>query len=404
MSCLDPQEIEVTIDLEEWHTFETWYESRTGQSSLVQICRMVNYILPIFDRPAISFHRIGTTTTDTVLAGVDYDGNPTWNPLYDFRTILDRCIDAVYEILAIDEVSEDCIIRYPTDRTSVLTAFNLAVAGLNVELKEDWQQYIEAIRTALETVSASNITIPGMPTTTLSIVSFSDHARESTYTYGMHESSSVYTVHISQDEWTFDWGLPDEGQKNPYSAIDSSCGSTTISGVTTNSGWVGAHFISGDNGGGGNSNSVLVGTEPDRYMNTRWFSAGGDEATFCESPLAGMGWRKYTTSTVTFRVVRVGDAEVIAATDGLSVEWHITASNLSVSVSFSASSGSFSWPVGVTTVDVVITTTLVDPGITDNEWPEDFDDHKCYPVFHLDTTGYEVCLDGCGDYVNPSEE
>lgn len=407
MSCLEEQEVTVVIELPEWHEFETWYESRTGQSSFMQLCRVINYLLGIYDRDLITFYRVGSNPGDTDFAAVNYEANATWNPLYDIQSILTECKQAVTDILNAEDPSSDCTIRMVTDRSSIIAIYNAAVAGLNLALKEDWLPLLTAMRNALEGISISTQTILAMDEAYLSISSSGSVTADNILKIRVGQNDPTCLTEIDGPGATIRWQVDYGGalEKNPYSARADSCGlevEDTDFAMTTGKG-VGAFFRKA-----GNDQTAGDGS----YSWTNWSPSDlvAEGTPFCESlvggddgasPISAAGWVEQYELTTAFYVSRAAFSDnALEATDGLLVEWHIEKSNADIGCTFTPSSGSFNWGIGEEIKRIEVVTTLTDADLTDSEWPGT--PATCLPVFVLDTETHTVCVNACGDYVNPS--
>lgn len=142
---------------------ETPWDSRSGQSPLCELCRMVNDRLTALHQSAFSFTRIGAAPTDTALGDVDYAGTPTWNPAGDFRTILAECHTKISAMLNPEGFTFGGMVntsgyrwRY-NNAATVKSTYDGAMAGKLTTLQEDWKPIIEAMRAALESLSGAEV-------------------------------------------------------------------------------------------------------------------------------------------------------------------------------------------------------------------------------------------------------
>lgn len=149
MSCTFAPEVS-TLVLEEWHDFISPWDSLTGRSPLMQVCRMINAARASLYLDPYSFHRVGTDCLDTDLAIIDYELNPTWNPVYDFAQILSQAVSQ-YNALTngVYYLGTGCKKRRYFDSFPSITG--------NVQLVEDWQPIIQTIRSGLELMEGGNI-------------------------------------------------------------------------------------------------------------------------------------------------------------------------------------------------------------------------------------------------------
>jgi len=143
-----------------WHDLESLYDSLTGKSPLMHLCRMCHDRSEALKMADLSFSKVGINPADTAFAALDYDANPTWNPLRDINVILSQIHSRIAQLAGISLDSTTCIKWYfiPTATVSALySAYNSAISGSSLSNKEDWLIYINAMKTFLEGLSGLDI-------------------------------------------------------------------------------------------------------------------------------------------------------------------------------------------------------------------------------------------------------
>lgn len=143
-----------------WHDLESLYDSLTGKSPLMHLCRMCHDRSEAVHAAELVYSKVGANPSDTAFGALDYDANPTWNPLRDINVILSQIHSRIAQLAGQSLDSETCIKWYyiPTATVSALySAYNSAVSGSSLSNKEDWLIYINAMKTFLEGLSGLDI-------------------------------------------------------------------------------------------------------------------------------------------------------------------------------------------------------------------------------------------------------
>lgn len=155
-----------------WHDLESFYDSLTGKSPLMHLCRMCHDRSEAVHAAELVYSRVGANPSDTAFGALDYDANPTWNPLRDIHVILSQIHSRIAQLAGQSLDTDTCIKWYyiPTATVSTLySAYNSAISGSSLPNKEDWLIYINAMKTFLEGLSGLSIQSVAWTSTTGSV-------------------------------------------------------------------------------------------------------------------------------------------------------------------------------------------------------------------------------------------
>lgn len=160
MACFAGDTVAHGVTLETWHDIESFYDSQSGQSPIVQLCRVTNLFHAYFDLPLISWTAIDTDTTDISWAAVDY--STTRDPMSDLVDLLN---EVKHKLLAISSATfiecEDCHWKRFNDHNTIY----ISLLGITItDNREDWLQVILDLRSVLEAMEASLIERDAWPT------------------------------------------------------------------------------------------------------------------------------------------------------------------------------------------------------------------------------------------------
>lgn len=425
MSCyagsLDPS----GLTLEAWHADESFYDSLTGKSPLMQLCRIANLARVELSLSNYSFHRIGTDTSDTSFAVVDYELNPSWNPLDDYKILLGQ-INSVLLDLFNYQLGPDCYYRRYV-AGSLITDYSSAVSGSSLDYKEDWQIFINAIRDLLEGMALVNIQTKEWSTVLLYYGVSSEISWSNAGIYGMFAPGSVHPYDDSADYSQMRFGKTGLDEYNLHGSATYGCGrtytdyaGTTIytakdinpfSGPPTAS--YESHLVNMKHLGAGFNNALFTMSRGDYYVtqmtyNSLWPSPGPPIALYCDQEISNLGWWTTEEFTFTFRVSRSGAGFVSGEphpSDGYTVGWSIdetqTDPSNPISYTLSASSGTITWAEGQEYEDIAITATLTDANVGAN-WSSG-DSFSSVTLFNksvyfsvaLDKVSDSFCSDAC---------
>jgi hypothetical protein len=168
-SCYLGETIASGVTPPTWHLDECFWDSRTGQSPLMQLCRSCRECLAAIKAPLTAFTRVGANPSDTRFGEIDYAGHPEWNPAQDFYTILTELHQRIGTDMLGVYVDPLTCKRWRYHPSASATAVRQAymekiyvtwpvlgtpVFKLNFALQEDWFAIMEAMRDALEAYAA----------------------------------------------------------------------------------------------------------------------------------------------------------------------------------------------------------------------------------------------------------
>lgn len=433
MPCSFTNEVS-TFTLPTWHEFVSPWDSLDGRSPLMQICRTLNEARAILSATPFDFHRVGTDALDTDLAVIDYELNPSWNPIQDFSTILTQCKSVVYSFAngTYYPNSEDCKNRRYADYLSFPS-----ITG-DTTLVENWQPIIVQIREFLALLVGADIQIqdwePGEVDLYVDSISFV----EGNGTYGENDLDALFVRTWDNPiagDYEVRYGKSGGAAYNKFSDKATICTGKSwylssasaqpahASGRATliDASKVGTKFLVGLKyipGVGDNYFPIVL--DGGTYLSTRYIAVPdpNDEtyypsgSDFCDQYNSAFGWATVTHTNHTFTISRTTfDGIPLELSDGELVEWHVENANASVGCSFTPSSGSFTWTTGVNSVDITVVTALTAANVSDTEWPgaedlepwEDFPSHifggkQTYPIMVIDTPNYPFCKDACDEW------
>ena len=412
-----------TLTLETWHSNESFYDSLIGKSPLMQLCRMANLARASLALSDFSFHRIGVDTSDTKFATIDYEINTTWNPLYDYKTILSQ-VGSVLINLFDYQIGSDCYARKYHD-DSILATFTSAMVGRSYDLKGDWGFIMNALRDLLDGMEGGDIDVEpwaSMTVTPLTVKQTTD--RHTGFQYLLEEvivdtTNDYWVVPLTKVRTVLFGSTTTIDYYNTYplstTSVCSQPGdgdppSLSLSDIDLHAGFkYGSYNYS--------TNSVTISPSPlttDRIVVTSEYpqtpaKPGGDSSDVCDQNNLELGWASTTGATLTFRVFKnTGSSEANALLDGVSFDWAVTVTQLKLDSAWPdmeytcTMSGTDTWGPGDYT-DVVIEVTLDDPHMLDE------DDLPVHPDidtsiggkglrFSLNATcSTPICTDACGN-------
>jgi len=154
------------------HALETPWDAQTGQSPLMELCRMVQNRWTALHQGTLTFVVVGANPPDTTFDGINYEAVPAANPFRDFYRVLDACRSAVLAMVVNGGAGFGGVVnssgyrwRY-NNADAVRTALLSDLTGFDFQLQEDWKPIILALRTALESLSGAEVqSAPWVPAT-----------------------------------------------------------------------------------------------------------------------------------------------------------------------------------------------------------------------------------------------
>lgn len=307
-----------------WHDLESFYDSLSGKSPLMHLCRMCHDRSEALHAPELSFFRVGPNPADTALGSVDYDANPTWNPLRDINVILSQIHSRIAQLATQCLDTDTCIKWYyiPTSTVSTLyAAYNSAISGSSLSNKEDWLIYINAMKTFLEGLSGLDIQSVSWTSATGTVKS-TTNAREGTVTEdtgGINTAGSGTVATVSGScppgiganaYWTVTYNTDQEFGDITWGKTASSSGLTSILDLS-----VGIQ----DWDGSLNSGSLRGETMRVSFPNCSTMTEDDLFAAYCQT-----GWFQVTKSKRRFNLTysTVGSMPV-AELEGKTFNWEV---------------------------------------------------------------------------------
>jgi len=326
MTCY-ASEIETTGDtVGGWHDLESWYDSLTGKSPLMHLCRMCHDRSEAVYASEISFQRVGANPSDTAFSSVDYDSNPTWNPLRDINVILSQIHSRIAQLAGQSLDTDTCIKWYyiPTATVSTLySAYNSAISGSSLPNKEDWLIYINAMKTFLEGLSGLDIESVAWAAGTGTIQP-STSAREGSVTSdvgGINTAGSGTVATVSGSCPPI--GFTDNAYWTVTYNTDQEFGDVTWNASSSGAGMIGTLDLSvGIQGFDGSLNSGALRGETMRVPFPECSTLTEDDlfATYC-----GTGWFQVTKSKRRFTLAYSATGGVpVASLTGKTFNWAAT--------------------------------------------------------------------------------
>lgn len=391
MACYAGSTDPSSLTLETWHEDQSFYDSLSGRSPLMQLCRMINLARTEISLSAYSFHRIGTDTSDTKFATVDYELNPTWNPLQDYQSILDQCITQTIALTTY-QVATDCYNRRYVSG-SLLTTYYAAVSGCFTSRKEDWQVYINALRDVLEGFEVGNVQTEAWST---HIVTFTwqfevsgdpdkvnpDYV-EGSGEYAKYDPDALIPGAPGYFQMRF--GATGRDEYNLYANRSTSCFADH-----TTPGALAAYYV--------RASTIYSGPgAPDYYLTE---SSGAVD--YCDHGHAS-GWFTRDTAKVAYRLFAINQPSGfdLSLLDGHEIAWSLeprySAETPNISWSASATSGTHVAVISgaMNTADLEIDVTMTDANISNN-WP--VSKNVGFRLNITDGGSLTVCRDACGNY------
>lgn len=414
MPCTFPNE-PIDVTPEEWHALESYFDSATGKSPLVQLCRITSEVYQEFEKPAIDFHRMGTVHDDTILAQTDYEANPDWNPYYDFATILTECKTYISQMVYNGFAEpfkfiqgDDCHRRYVADRATIYPLF-LTTAAYDVELAEDWQPIIEILRECLDLVLASELVLLDHAESTVQINwGWTQFAGGEGTKAKRFENDPAALFQRTFDSCN-DYEIRFRGGYNHWADRAKNCVDHPDSySVSPGSGFglLGAAFerITIVQGvfvdvtvativPSGSYNAIRMGNGTTCYSTTESYCDQSYSESGVTWRISKQGWKTHYQHD---GVMRVTLTEVPpAAIVGQTVNWTMTETGNGVTISASPNSGSFVIQAGQQVYDIEIVTNLVDIDFTGyDEWGAG----QFFPgLVNFEPASFTLCTDFCGN-------
>lgn len=391
MTCyagsIDPS----SLTLETWHSDESFYDSITGRSPLMQLCRMINLARAKLSLTDYSFHRIGTDTTDTSFAVIDYETHPTWNPLYDIKMILLDCQTACVGLFSY-QTATDCYNRKYVSGT-ILSSYYTAVSGKSFDKKEDWQVIINALRVLLEDLETADIQTQAWTSHTVTFswqfavsgdpTKVNPDYIEGSGEYGMYDPAAL--IAGSPGYFQMRFGSTGHDEYNLFASRSVSCFPNH-----STPGALSAFYVRGS--------GVFEGPGAPDYYYTE--SSGGVD--YCDHG-NNSGWFTRDTAKVAYRLLAISAPSGfdLSLIEGHEISWSLeprySLETPNISWSASATSGTFTAVISgaMNTADLEIDVSMTDANISNN-WP--ISKSVGFRLHIVAGRTVNVCRDACGNY------
>ena len=177
MACYAGTTVDIEIELPAWHEIESFWDSVTGKSPLMQLCRACRTLYAEVSAPALNFSHVGTNPGDTQWGSTNYEANPTWNAPGDHQTILTQINDRLMQISqpGMVYVNQSTCIQWGFTNNAALAAARKTYSDtlvspvfpnprlLYFERQEDWKAIMLAQRTFMDSLSGLKKTSAAWP-------------------------------------------------------------------------------------------------------------------------------------------------------------------------------------------------------------------------------------------------